>query len=139
MEIRNDVRQFVAEGLDLVGKGAVEDHDASVGVVKEIGQLVVAVAVVGVDRDVTGGHGGGEGQEVLGAVIEVGRHGALTGESQLVKEGAERFEGLDELPPGVDGVTRFDGTGQGLLVGHRTPHIYIRPIAHLPPLRDPPR
>ena len=57
----------------------VEDHGDGVGVVPQVGQLVIGVAVVGVDRDEAGLDGGVHDSRYSGAVVQVEGHLVLVG------------------------------------------------------------
>ena len=70
-EPRADARHPVADAVDALGELAVEDDGHRVGVVPEVDELVVAVAVVRVDRHERDLERGEHRLEVLGAVAEV--------------------------------------------------------------------
>ena len=60
-----------ADPLDPLDEDPVEDHGHGIGVLPQVDQLVIGVAVVGVDGDQADLVGGEAGLQVLGAVVEV--------------------------------------------------------------------
>ena len=85
--------------LDPVGEHAVEHDRHGVGVLPQVAQLVVAVAVVGVDGDEADLHGGEGGLEVLGRVVEVDGHLVLVGGAEVEQELRDAVGPAVELAP----------------------------------------
>ena len=79
-------RHTVEDALDALGERAVEHDRHRVGVVPEIRELVVAVAVVRVDRHEPDLHGAERGLDVLGAVVEVDRDLVLLRHAEIEQE-----------------------------------------------------
>ena len=86
-----------ADLVDEAGEGPVEDDGHAVGVVPQVGELVGAVAVVGVDRDQTGVQRAHRHDEVLGAVVEVDAHLVLELGAALGERRAERVDRREQL------------------------------------------
>ena len=66
-----DARDPVTDALDAFGEHPVEDHRHRVGVLPQVGELVVGVPVVGVDGDQADLEDGEGRLQVLGAVVEI--------------------------------------------------------------------
>ena len=125
-----DPGHAVEDALDPFGEGAVEDHGHRVGVVPQVAQLVVAVAVVGVDRDQADFHRGEGALQVLGAVVEVEGHLVLLGHAEVEQELGHAVGPVVELLP-ADGAAALGHRGQrGLYVCHRLPDVCVIPIRH---------
>ena len=94
-------RQLRGDLPDSVGEGGVDDHDLGIGVVEQLAQLVVAVAVVDVDVDGVELDRGEEGLEVLAAVVQVeGDLGSVSDTGCLQRRG-EAGGAIVELVPGA--------------------------------------
>ena len=78
-------------------KRAVEHDRHAVGVVPEVRELVVAVAVVGVDRHEPRVERRHRGLDVLGAVVEVDGDLVLQPRAALDERRAERVDPAEEL------------------------------------------
>ena len=120
----------VPDPLDALDEDPVEDHGHGVGVLPQVDEFVVGVAVVGVDRDEAALVGGEGRLEVLGAVVEV--EGDLV---LLADVGAQQ-------PPATLSARRSnsrqvrcgpvdEGRGVRLHVGHGLPHVAEVPLAHV--------
>ena len=83
----------------VVGERAVEHDGDRVGVVPQVDELVVGVAVVGVDRDEAGLEGGEHRLEVLGAVVEVLRDLVLLGRPGVEQRAGDAVGPAVELAP----------------------------------------
>ena len=124
-------RDPVADALDPLHEYAVEYNGDGIGVLPQVDQLVVGVAVVGVDRDQADLVGGVAGLQVVGAVVEVESELVLFGHSGPEQPPAYVVGPLIELAPGP-GVAPLDQSRRiGQLVGHGLPHISEVPLAHV--------
>ncbi len=121
----------VADALDSIHEGAVEDHGHRVGVLPQVHQLVVGVAVVGVDGDHADLVGGVGGLQVLRAVVEVQGQLVLLGHSRAEQPAADVVGAMVELPPGEGVAAVHEGRCLGHLLGHRLPHVGEVPLAHV--------
>jgi hypothetical protein len=108
----------------------VEDDGDGVGVLPQVAQLVVAVAVVRVDRDEADLDGGEGGLQVLGRVVEVDGHLVLLHGAEVEQELRDAVGAAVEVAPGDVAVTLGDGDGVGLDVGHDLPDVCVVPVAH---------
>ena len=123
-------RHPVPHGVDAAAEAAVEDHRHRVGVVPQVGQLVLAVAVVGVDRDQCRLQRAEHGLEVLGAVVEVERHLVLVGHPRRQQPAGHAVRPGVEVGPAQAAVALDDGRRIGLGRGHRLPHVGEIPLRH---------
>ena len=121
----------IEDALDPLGERAVEDDGHGVGVVPQVAQLVVAVAVVGVDGDQADLDGGEGGLQVLGRVVEVDRHLVLLrrrrGRAGTAR--CRRRRGRTRSHAHV-AAALGDGDGVGLHVRHRLPDVCVVPVGH---------
>ena len=104
-----DAGHTVEDALDAIGERAVEDDGDGVGVLPQVAQLVVAVAVVGVDGHQADLHGGEGGLEVLGRVVEVDRHLVLLRGTEVEQELRDAVGAPVELLPRDVAVALGDG------------------------------
>ena len=125
-----DAGHPIEDSFDVVGECAVEDDRHRVGVLPQVAQLVVAVAVVGVDGDQANLHGGEGGLDVLGRVVQVDRHLVLLGDPQVEQELRDAVGPTIELVPRdvADPLGHSDGVGLDL--GHRLPDVCVVPVSH---------
>jgi hypothetical protein len=111
------------------------EHDGhGVGVVPEVGQLVVGVAVVRVDRDQPRLPRRVERLQVLRPVVEVLRHLVLALDAELEEGGGDPVGPPVELLPREAPVPVDLRRRVGLDVGHRLPHLGDVPSRHDHPL-----
>ena len=130
----------VEDALDAIGERPVEDHGDGVGVLPQVAQLVVAVAVVGVDRDQADLDRGEGGLQILGRVVEVDRHLVLLHGAEVEQELRDAVGAAVELAPGDVAVALGHGDRVGLHVRHRLPDVCVIPVAqfdHSPWRADP--
>ena len=119
-----------AERLDALGERAVEQDGCGLGVVPEVDELVLDVAVVRVDRHEPGLRAGEERLEVLVAVVEVlgdrlAAPHAGAGEPRGHAAGA-----AVELGPGAPLTAVNQGRGLGDERGDVLPHVGEGPARH---------
>jgi hypothetical protein len=125
-----DAGHPIEDALNAVGERPVEDDGDGVGVRPQVAQLVVAVAVVRVDRDEADLDGGEGGLQVLGAVVEVDRHLVLLYCIQVEQELRDAVGAAVEVAPGHVAPALGDGDGVGLDVSHDLPDVCVVPVAH---------
>ena len=129
-----DAGHPVEDALDAVGEGPVEHHGDGVGVLPQVAQLVVAVAVVGVDRDEPDLDRGEGGLQVLGRVVEVDGHLVLLRGAEVEQELRDAVGAAVELAPGDVAFTLRHGDRLGLYVRHRLPDVCVVPVTQFRPL-----
>ena len=128
----------VEDALDPVGERAMENDCHRVGVLPQIAQLVVAVAIVGVDGDEADLERGEGGLDVLGRVVQVDRHLVLLDGAEIEQELRDAVGPAVELVPPDVAVALGHGDRLGLHVRHRLPHVCVVPVSH-DSLHPPPR
>jgi hypothetical protein len=100
------------------------EHDGhAVGVVPQVDELVVLVAVVGVDRDKAGLERREHRLDVLGAVVEVLRDLVLLGHADVEQRLRHAVGSAVELPPRDPPVALDLARGVGDLPGDDLPDI----------------
>ncbi len=114
----------------MLRKRPVENDGHRVGIVPEVAQLVVSVAVVGVHRYQSDLHGGERSLEVLGTVVQVHRNLVLLRHAEIEEELREPVRSTIEVPPGDISAALGDGDHFGLNVGDRLPDVGVVPVRH---------
>jgi hypothetical protein len=110
--------------LAVPGERAVEHDGGGVGVVPQVDEFVVGVAVVGVDRGVSGLEGGERRLHVLGAVVEVERDLVLLGDAVDVEQcGGDAVCAAVEIGPRVRAVTLLLSQRVGKSFADRLPQV----------------
>ena len=125
-----DGRQSLAQGLQLARELGVEHHDLGVGVVEQIGQLVVTVAIVDVERDHAGLVGGEGGGQVLGAVVQIAGDLGLAAGAGLDHGGSQGVGFAVKLSPRQNAITLDHGRPIGLFSRDELPDVGIAPDRH---------
>ena len=120
--------------FDAFAEGPVEDHGDGVGVLPQVAQLVVAVAVVGVDRDEPDLDRREGGLQILGRVVEVDGHLVLLRGAEVEEELRDAVGAAIELVPGDVAFTLRHGDRLGLYVRHRLPDVCVIPVTQFRPL-----
>ena len=110
----------------------MEDHGDGICVVPEVDELLGPIAVVRVDRDQPGPHGGHGALEVLGAVVEVERDLVLVGRPEAEEPGGHPAAAPLEVGPAQPALTLDDGEGVGLDGGDLLEELAIVPHVHVP-------
>ena len=132
-----DGRDPIHDPLDALGEGPVEDDRHRVGVLPEVTELVVGVAVVGVDRDQPDLEGGEERLQVLGAVVEIEGHLVLLDHAQVQQVSGHTVGPAVELGPADVARPLGHRDGVGLDIGHDLPYVPVVPVGHCPAPRRP--
>ena len=128
------VGHAIEDPLDAIGEGPVEHHGDGVGVLPQVAQLVVAVAVVGVDRDKPDLDRSEGGLQILGRVVEVDRHLVLLRGAEVEEELRDAVGAAIELVPGDVAFTLRHGDRVGLYVRHGLPDVCVIPVTQFRPL-----
>jgi hypothetical protein len=116
--------------LDPLGERTVEDDGYRIRVGPQVTELVVSVAVVGVDRYQSDFHGGVARLQILGGVVEVDGHLVLLHHAQVQKVAGDPVRAPVELTPARLTGTLDNGGCIGLDICHGLPHIPVVPIRH---------
>ncbi len=130
----------VQNALDAIGEGTVEDDGDGVGVLPQVAQLVVAIAIVRVDRDQPDLDRGEGGLQVLGRVVEIEGDLVLLHRAEVEQELRDAVGPTVELAPGDVALALRHGDRLWLHVRHRLPDVCIVPVAqsdHSPMRADP--
>lgn len=94
------LRQVRPDAVEQLGEARMEHDGLGVGVVEQVGDLVRAVAVVGVHRRHRHLERRGHRLEVLDAVVQVAGHLGALADAGRDEVGGERVRSLVELAPG---------------------------------------
>ena len=124
------VRHAVANRRDAVRERAVEHHRDGIGVVPEVGELVLGVAVVGVHRDQTRFEAREHRLDVLVRVVEILRDLVLLRGARRDQRPRHAVRSAVELRPREPVVTVRERGRVGQRVGNRLPHVREVPAGH---------
>ena len=116
-----ELGQAVDDVGDTVAERGVEHERLGVGVVEQVPELLVEVAVVDVDRDAAQLERGVLGLDVLVAVVQVEPDLRVRAEPGGRQRAGDACGPIVELRPGPGGVAVGDGGRVGDLVGDRFP------------------
>ena len=130
-----DAGHAVEDPLYPVGEHTVEHDPHRVGVVPQVAELVVAVAVVGVDRHQADFHCGVGGLDVLRRVVQVDRHLVLLRDAEVEQELRHAVGPVVELVPRQVATALCDGHCVGLDVRHDLPDVRVVPVSHARSIR----
>ena len=101
--------EFRPHFIDEIGEGGVKNNDGRISVVEQVGELVCAVAIVGVDRHTANTKCRSCRHQVFGRVVEVDGDFVLLYHALVEHPLAEPSCGVIKLCPGRLAVTLNNG------------------------------
>jgi hypothetical protein len=125
---RAQARTPLPDRGDSLGELPVEQQHLGVGVVEEVGELVVEIAVVDVHMDRARLERGELGLEVLVRVVEVEADLGVGSDAELGKRRGQASRALVELPPRDPPLALDERGAVGRDVGDRFPDIGQVPL-----------
>ena len=132
----SDLGRPIPHPVDAVGECPMEDDCHCIGVVPEVQELIVAVAIVGVDGHEPDPKGGEDPLEVLRRVVEVQRNLVLRRQPEGQEPARHSTRAEVELAPCGDSFTLDHRGLVRLRGGDGLPHVGIVPLRHRDPLID---